>query len=154
DRLAGEGFVTGKVGAGTFVAGALPVRSDDGPALGRAIGALRPRAFWDWSTDPPDLSSDQPRFNFRAGVPDARLFPYEAWRRLMARELRPAAVGTGHYGDPAGHAGLRAAIARHVGVSRGVRADAADVLITNGIQQAIDLIGRVMLDQGACAAVE
>jgi GntR family transcriptional regulator/MocR family aminotransferase len=72
----------------------------------------------------------------------------------MSRELRPPAVGTGHYGDPAGHAGLRAAIARHVGVSRGVRADAADIVITNGIQQAIDLIGRVLLDQGACAAVE
>jgi DNA-binding transcriptional MocR family regulator len=44
--------------------------------------------------------------------------------------------------------------ARHLGVSRGVRADPADIIITNGIQQAIDLIGRVMLDQGACAAVE
>jgi GntR family transcriptional regulator/MocR family aminotransferase len=153
DQLAGEGFVTGKVGAGTFVSNAVPLRSGDGPAGGRAIGALRPRAFWDWYADPPDLSG-QPRFNFRAGVPDARLFPYETWRRLMSRELRPPAVGTGHYGDPAGHAGLRAAIARHVGVSRGVRAGAADVVITNGIQQAIDLIGRVLLDQGACAAVE
>jgi DNA-binding transcriptional MocR family regulator len=37
---------------------------------------------------------------------------------------------------------------------RGLRADPADIIITNGIQQAIDLIGRVMLDQGACAAVE
>src|SRR5262249_58892043 len=72
----------------------------------------------------------------------------------MPRGLPPPAVGTGHYGAPAGHAGLRAAIARHVGVSRGVRADAADVVITNGIQQAIDLIGRVLLDQGACVAVE
>jgi GntR family transcriptional regulator/MocR family aminotransferase len=154
DRLAGEGFVVGKVGAGTFVGGALPPRRDDGPGVGPAAGVLRPRAFWDPVWNPPDLSADEPRFDFRPGLPDARLFPYETWRRLMSRELRPSAVGTGHYGDPAGHAGLRAAIARHVGVSRGVRADAAGIVITNGIQQAIDLIGRVLLDQGACAAVE
>ena len=154
DQLAGEGFVTGKVGAGTFVSSALPLRRDYGPSGGPAAGVLRPRAFWDTLRDPPDLHADQPRFNFRAGVPDARLFPYETWRRLISRELRPPAVGTGHYGDPAGHARLRAAIARHIGVSRGVRTDAADVVITNGIQQAIDLIGRVLLDQGACAAVE
>jgi GntR family transcriptional regulator/MocR family aminotransferase len=154
DRLAGEGFATGKVGAGTFVEGALPPRREEGPGGGPPVGMLRPRAFWDAPWDPPDLSAEQPRFDFRPGLPDARLFPYEGWRRLMSRELRPPAVGTGHYGDPAGHAGLRAAIARHVGVSRGVRADAADIVITNGIQQAIDLIGRVLLDQGASAAVE
>src|SRR5262249_59729966 len=72
DQLAGEGFVTGKVGAGTFVSSAVPLRSDDEPAGGRATGALRPRAFWDWYADPPDLSG-QPRFNFRAGVPDPPL---------------------------------------------------------------------------------
>ena len=154
DRLAGEGFVTGKVGAGTFVSGQLPLPRAHGCHGRPPVGPLRPRAFWDGRSDPPDLSADRPRFNFRAGVPDARLFPYEAWRRLMAQELRPAAVGTGHYGDPAGHAGLRAAIARHIGISRGVHAGAADVIVTNGIQQAIDLIGRVLLDQGACAAVE
>jgi GntR family transcriptional regulator/MocR family aminotransferase len=154
DRLAGEGFVTGKVGAGTFVCGALLPRREDGPGRGPGIGVLRPRAFSDTPWDPPNLSAEQPRFDFRPGLPDARLFPYESWRRLMSRELRPRAVGTGHYGDPAGHAGLRAAIARHVGVSRGVRAEATDIVITNGIQQAIDLIGRVLLEQGACAAVE
>jgi GntR family transcriptional regulator / MocR family aminotransferase len=154
DQLAGEGFVTGKVGAGTFVSGPLPGRADDGFRGGSAVGVLRPRAFWDVFEDPPDLSAAAPRFDFRPGLPDARLFPYETWRRLMSRELRPPAVGTGHYGDPAGHTGLRAAIVRHVGVSRGVRADPADVLITNGIQQAIDLIGRVLLEQGACAVVE
>src|SRR5262249_48892065 len=140
--------------------GALPLRREDGFHGGRVIGPLCPRAFWDGRADPPDLSVDQPRFNFRAGVPDARLFPYETWRRLMSRELRPPALATGHcagparHGPPAGPPGPPSPSARHVGVSRGVRPDAADVVITNGIQQAIDLIGRVLLDQGACVAVE
>jgi GntR family transcriptional regulator/MocR family aminotransferase len=153
DRLAGEGFVTGKVGAGTFVTVDLPQRPSERQS-DQAAGLLGPRAFWATVGDPPDLSAVQPPFDFRPGLPDAKLFPYETWRRLLARELRPAAVGTGHYGDPAGHPGLRAAVARHVGLSRGVRADPADLVITNGIQQAIDLVGRILLDQGACAAVE
>jgi GntR family transcriptional regulator/MocR family aminotransferase len=154
DQLAGEGFVTGKVGAGTFVSGSLPDRGDDRSAVGSAVGVLRPRVFWDVFEAPPDLSATAPPFDFRAGLPDARLFPYETWRRLMSLALRPPAAGTGHYGEPAGHPGLRAAIVRHVGVSRGVHTDPVDVIITNGIQQAIDLIGRVLLDHGACAAVE
>jgi GntR family transcriptional regulator / MocR family aminotransferase len=154
DRLAGEGFVTGRIGAGTFVAGPLPLQRGDGSGGAPSVGVLRPRTFWDTVGDPPDLSAVQPPFDFRPGLPDARLFPYETWRRLLARELRPAVVGTGHYGHPAGHPGLRAAIARHIGVSRGVRADPADLVVTNGIQQAIDLVGRILLDQGACAAVE
>jgi GntR family transcriptional regulator/MocR family aminotransferase len=156
DRLAGEGFVTGKVGAGTFVS-AFPLRRDERSGGELATGVLRARAFWElWETslETPNLAAETPAFDFRPGLPDARLFPYETWRRLVSRELRAAAVGNGHYGDPAGHAGLRAAVTHHLGVSRGVRADPTDIIITNGIQQAVDLVARVLLDQGACVAVE
>jgi GntR family transcriptional regulator/MocR family aminotransferase len=75
----------------------------------------------------------------------------ETWRRLVARELRASLAG---YADPSGHEALRDAIARHIGISRSVRAGADDVLITNGAQQALDLVGRVLIDPGACVAVE
>jgi GntR family transcriptional regulator / MocR family aminotransferase len=72
----------------------------------------------------------------------------------MADALRESSVGRGAYTDPAGHAGLRAAIARHIGVARTVRAAPEDVLITNGTQQAVDLIARVLIEPGDVAAVE
>ncbi|MFP2900474.1 PLP-dependent aminotransferase family protein, partial [Corallococcus sp. 4LFB] len=50
--------------------------------------------------------------------------------------------------------GLREAVARHVGLARGVRADAEDVLVTNGAQQALDLVGRVLIEPGDCVAME
>ena len=49
---------------------------------------------------------------------------------------------------------LRAAIARHTGVSRAVRADAEDVIVTEGAQQAFDLIGRVLIAEGTPVAME
>ena len=94
------------------------------------------------------------RFDFRSGVPDAGLFPYAAWRRLLGLEVRAKAVGTTVLGDPAGHRPLREAIARHLGISRAIVAGADDVLVTNGTQQGLDLLGRVWLAPGNTVAVE
>jgi len=99
DRLTGEGFITSRVGAGTFVSD--DVAGPGGPAR-PAGGALRPRPLWE-AVAVPTVFDKPARFNFRTGIPDATLFPYQSWRRLMARQLRPAAVGAGAYGDPAGH---------------------------------------------------
>ncbi|MEU7862419.1 PLP-dependent aminotransferase family protein [Nonomuraea sp. NPDC049141] len=143
DRLVADGFLIGRAGAGTFVS-AERVRARSAPQ-----GVVRPRALWrSMPTQPP---TPTPEYDFRVGMPDARLFPMEAWRRLVARELRTSLAG---YADPSGHEGLRDAISRHIGISRSVRASADDVLITNGAQQALDLIGRVLIDPGACVAVE
>jgi GntR family transcriptional regulator/MocR family aminotransferase len=151
ERLAAEGFVDGKVGSGTYVRRdvGLARRSRPRPSG----GWVRPRPVWASFPGPPTIAAD-PVFDLRAGIPDAAAFPFESWRRLVNRELRPAAVRHGMYGDPAGHPGLRAAIAHHVGMSRGVRATADDIVVTNGTQQAIDIIGRVLLDPGAAVAVE
>jgi GntR family transcriptional regulator/MocR family aminotransferase len=49
---------------------------------------------------------------------------------------------------------LRDAIARHIGLSRAVVAGADDVLVCSGAQQAFDLVARVLVEPGACVAVE
>jgi GntR family transcriptional regulator/MocR family aminotransferase len=149
DRLIGEGFVTGRVGAGTFVSDALYGAGHRTPATG---DILRPLPIWDDMA--PLVFEHAAEFDFRPGIPDARLFPYQSWRQLLAREFSATAVGAGHYADPAGHAGLREAIAGHIGVSRGVRATADDIVVTNGTQQAVDLIARVLLAPGDQVAVE
>jgi GntR family transcriptional regulator/MocR family aminotransferase len=150
DRLGGEGFVTSRVGAGTFVSAAAAGSRDRPRPAG---GALRPRPVWD-SIAVPTVFDHPAEFDFRPGIPDARLFPYQTWRRLLAQQLRPAAVGGGVYGDPAGHPALRQAIAGHVGLSRGVQTGAGNVVVTNGTQQAVDLVARVLLEPGDRVAVE
>ncbi len=151
ERLTAEGFLVGRVGAGTFVC-------PDPPGTARRKrsapgGGALPRKLWRELPVPPDDPVGLPAWDFRVGIPDPTLFPLQTWRRLVARELRASAVREG-YGEPAGHPGLRAAIARHIGVARSVRAAAGDVLVTHGAQQALDLVGRVLVDPGACVAVE
>jgi GntR family transcriptional regulator/MocR family aminotransferase len=150
DRLIGEGFVSAKLGAGTFVGDNL------GPARrrGRARNtALQPRQGWERIPLPTGMWRSA-EFDFRAGIPDARLFPHRTWRRLLSREFRPSDDGRGRYCGPAGDPGLRGAIVRQIGSSRGVRADEDDVIVTSGTQQAVDLIARVLLKPGDRVAVE
>jgi GntR family transcriptional regulator/MocR family aminotransferase len=49
---------------------------------------------------------------------------------------------------------LRAAIARHLAISRGVRASAEDITITTGTQQALDVLARALLAPGEKIAIE
>lgn len=148
--LRAEGLISGNAGAGTFVRSATPVRDPE-----RRSGHARIRIGSTWSALAPAVPrhGPAPRYDFDTGVPDARLFPYDTWRRLMARQLRASALPA-DYGDPSGHPKLRDAVARHVVVSRGVVARPEDVVVTNGAQQALDLIGRVLIEPGTRVAVE
>ncbi|MCP3805134.1 PLP-dependent aminotransferase family protein [Allokutzneria sp. A3M-2-11 16] len=142
DRLMGEGYLTGRVGSGTFVSEAGT------PAHAVTQGsALRPRPVWDSIAPWPSQDTAPVTYDFRVGVPDTGLFPHATWRRMLGSEQHG-------YGNPVGHKGLRAAIARHIGVSRAVRTGPGDIVITSGIQQALDLICRVMLEPGDRVAVE
>lgn len=99
----------------------------------------------------------RPRWDFRLGTPDASLFPWDEWRRLLARQFRrPRDRRAGGYLPPEGDPRARAAIAHHLARSRSVQATAEDLLLTSGTQQALDLIGRVLIDPAArtCVAVE
>ncbi|MFI6856729.1 PLP-dependent aminotransferase family protein [Streptomyces sp. NPDC050416] len=157
ERLVAEGYADSRVGSGTYVRTTGLPTPGAATATGTTASGLRPRSVWaglfPWAgpefTEPTTAAHD-----FRIGLPDARLFPYDTWRPLIARELRLSADGALGYGDPAGHAGLRAALARHIGLSRGVRTGPDDVLVTTGTQQALDLIGRVLLEPGDRVAVE
>jgi GntR family transcriptional regulator/MocR family aminotransferase len=152
ERLAGEGLVTTRPGAGTFVS----VFGGNGgreAARKRFESPLRPRDIWE-SISLPTAFERAVEFDFRAGLPDASSFPHRAWRRFVVRALRSPEHVAGIYADPAGLPDLRAAIARHFSTSRGVDALADDVVITNGTQQALDLVARVLLAPGEKIAVE
>jgi GntR family transcriptional regulator/MocR family aminotransferase len=151
DRLISEGFASARVGSGTFVT--RHVTPAHASRVASSASVLRPRPVWDTIPLPTGLWRDTD-FDLRPGIPDARLFPYETWRRLIARQFRPAAVGRGGYGDPEGHGRLREAIAGHIGASRAVRATAEDIVVTNGTQQAVDIVARVLLAPGDGVAVE
>ena len=152
DRLAGEGFLVSRIGSGTFVNNHL-LRTAREEKSSRVDGSLKPRAVWD-SISLSRAFERPAKFDFRTGLPDASLFPHETWRRLVVRALRSEAVAGGVYAEPGGYRALREAIARHIGISRGVQVSPADITITSGAQQSIDLIARALISPGDRVAVE
>ncbi|WP_396330701.1 PLP-dependent aminotransferase family protein [Burkholderia anthina] len=163
ERLVAEGYLNTRAGDGTFVADGLARVPHAAPAATPSlieatpqVHAVDARELWD---DLPDALAmptpqDSPAFDFRGGVTDKTLFPFDAWRRCLHHALRQQARGPGQYHDPAGDPQLRGAIARYVGFSRAVACGWDDVLVTQGAQQALDLIARVVVRPGDVVAVE
>lgn len=149
ERLIAEGFASARMGSGTYVQANLSHGRSEREAR---PAALQPLPFWT-SFEIPARTWTPAKYDFRPGPPDTQAFPYESWRRVLARELTPQA-GNGSYSNPHGHPRLREAIVRHVAVSRGIRAHADDVIVTSGTQQAVDLIARVLAPSGARVGVE
>lgn len=152
-RLQAEGYVQARVGDGSYVAPDLPAtprpaaRRAPLPPLSRR-GALIADTALRWQ---PPLAMAAP---FRIGAPDVAGFPFALWDRL-ARQIGPAErQRLAQYLDPAGLAELREAMAQWLWASRGVRCDAGQVLVCAGSQQALDLIGRLLLDPGDEVLVE
>ncbi|MFT3700105.1 MAG: PLP-dependent aminotransferase family protein [Kofleriaceae bacterium] len=147
DRLVAEGFAEGRVGAGTYIAEVAARISRRAPNR----QALVARAPWRVLTVDARPTVEA-QYDFRLGSPDPTLFPWDAWRSLVARQLH--AKRHRHFADSAGDPALRAAIARHIGASRSVVAGAEDIVITNGAQQALDLVARVLSEPGMTVAIE
>ncbi|HSU33707.1 MAG TPA: aminotransferase class I/II-fold pyridoxal phosphate-dependent enzyme, partial [Bryobacteraceae bacterium] len=85
---------------------------------------------------------------FRAYEPAIDLFPVELWARTASRVIRRAPRSLYGHGNAGGNQPLRRAISEYVGVSRGVRCSPEQIIVTSGAQQALDLIGRFLLDPG------
>ena len=126
----GEGFLVAHVGSGTYVSddvGTAP------PELRRPGRGAAPHATSGRRSTRRSAARCSRPFDFRCGLPDLTRFPYETWRRLVSREIRPGDPRRATYGEAAGQPDLRAALARHLAVSRAVRATADDIVITNGV---------------------
>src|SRR6185295_9290440 len=82
---------------------------------------------------------------FRCFEPALDQFPVDIWARLSSRRLRRISRTLLANGDARGYRPLREAVAEYLGMSRGVRCTADQVLIVTGVQQALDLVTRVLI---------
>jgi GntR family transcriptional regulator/MocR family aminotransferase len=148
DELFAEGYVEGRHGSGTYVAGDLP--SLPRPSIPAPTGSPR------WLRPLPEVPRPEPRLEgaieFRVGRPHTNQLPGDVWRRVwndMSGQLPPS-----DYGDPAGDPTLRTAVAGYLRRSRGVACGPDDVIITAGAIQALDLLVRSTTVAGDLVAFE
>lgn len=90
--------------------------------------------------------------SFAGGIPDAKLFPAQAFAQGYAAVMADSAANALQYSVSEGYQPLRAWIAGQM-AGIGVPCDASHVLITSGSQQALDYLGKLFLSPGDTALV-
>ncbi len=92
-------------------------------------------------TEQPDVIS------FAGGLPDPATFPLEFLARVAQEEILHNAVKSLQYTTTEGKRPLRQALTRFL-AEEGIHATMDQIVITNGSQQGLDLLGRAFLDPG------
>src|SRR5689334_25166209 len=87
------------------------------------------------------------------GLPAPELFPIDEYRRAFEWVLESDGALALQYGPSEGYRPLREFVAGRL-TRFGMACSVDDVLITNGSQQALDLIARMLLDPGDSVLVE
>ena len=157
NRLASEGYIEATKGSHSIVsqkytkfrpphdnARLADGRQDSSPAAnivsrrGAKAGPQRPKA---------DIS-------FFCRPPLPALLPHRTWRRLLLKRHAAAGSSLSEYPHPAGLLELRHAIADHLGAARGMNVRAAQIIVVNGIQEALNIIARLFVRPGTPVAIE
>jgi GntR family transcriptional regulator/MocR family aminotransferase len=165
DQLFAEGYLEAKMGAGTFVAAHLPEEFLQTSGFERREHQENPSTrkikFTDYGRNLAQHSDGILQRNgastllpFQQGVSAIEEFPFGVWAKIAQKwQKKPPATILG-YGVPVGFQPLRDAIAAHLASARGVLCQTEQIIITNGTQQALDLIGRIFLTKGNDVCIE
>ncbi len=91
--------------------------------------------------------------SFAGGFPDPALFDVEGIRMASEQALRDNPGPVLQYGATEGWNPLREALSSHM-AKKGITAKPEEIITTTGSQQALDLIGKTMIDPGDKVIVE
>jgi len=155
-RLSYDRLVVGRIGSGTYVSehGRRQPLVQAPPELSGAAIIERWRSLPTPLRRPLPVAATRARYELVGGLPDRSLFPQDDWRRSVLHGLRQTERHATGHGDARGVPALREAIARHIAFARGVRCEPDDIVVTNGAQQALDLVARVLIEPGSTVVVE
>ena len=159
DQLKSEGYIEGRFGSGTFVSNILPDELLHAAAPRRGGSIERPAST-------PKVSGYGARLTlfsglenrrsraFRPNLPAIDLFPATLWAQVTSRRLRKNSMRLLLGCEPLGYLPLRQAVADYLNASRGVKCTANQVAVVSGVQEALDIVARLVLNPGDRVSVE
>jgi GntR family transcriptional regulator / MocR family aminotransferase len=159
EQLLSEGYLEARHGSGTFVC-QLPDTLLQTAAINTINSPkpmpLRLSKYAESMVGNPLALQTYPtaEISFRYGRPALQQFPIALWRKLLSRHCSSDTAWLDYALDAQGDLGLRTAIARYLGRARAVQCDPERIVLTNGTQQALDLILRVLIEPGDQIALE
>ena len=146
-QLLAEGYLTSRTGSATRVAGISGQLAGGQPMAG--LATLPPA--------PPGRLQEPPLIaDFQLGVPDLSSFPRTDWAWAIKQACTRATAAELGYGDPRGAAALREVLAGYLRRVRAAAASPAQMIISTGFAQGINLVLRALARQSGvtCVAFE
>jgi len=159
DMLLADGYVTTERGSGTFVCSGpwAPLIPDAVPAS-KEVPLHVPLTAWGRRLldhpVPPTVDHRGDGISFIGGGMPMEYFPYAEWRSALAHAGGKGGAMLDSSGPVQGDEGLRSAIAAHLRITRGIRAEAAHIVLFSGSMQGIVILIQLLLEQGSPAVIE
>jgi 2-aminoadipate transaminase len=145
ELLESAGLIKGEVGRGSYVC--------DSGASGREASVNWSRALTTSVSTSAGIAASG-AINFTSSRPSEKLFPIEEFRESCREVLESRNLKTLlQLGSPGGYEPLRRYLLDRA-IQRGIAGPSDDILITNGCQQAFDLLRRALVRTGEKVAVE
>lgn len=158
EQLLAEGYIVSRAGSGTYVTESVPDNVLHATALDPQTSnlpthstlSIRGKLLLEQASASPNQWGA-----FMPGVPDVTAFPHKLFNRYLARLNRdPSPRQLTYNSHPGGDRALQTALVDYLKVSRSVHCTPEQILITEGIHQALDLVTRMLCNPGDYAWVE
>jgi GntR family transcriptional regulator/MocR family aminotransferase len=158
DELTADGLIKSHIGRGTFVSAVPSGRTEPAgervtpsPMPWSALLAEDQRGQWMRILD--NVQSHKEVISLAYALPAAELFPLDDFRRSVDRVLRKEGRTVLQLGASHGYGPLQQYLAAQMALS-GIHVQPDEILITNGCQQSLDLIRRILVRPGDEVAIE
>lgn len=100
------------------------------------------------------VSADPSIISFAGGLPNRDLFPIENIKEATNKVFETVGPDVLQYSNSEGYKGLREMIAKRYKSFYSLDIPVDNILITNGSQQGLDLLGKIFLNEGDSVAIE
>ncbi|CAM3045844.1 PLP-dependent aminotransferase family protein [Paenibacillus sediminis] len=156
EMLMADGYVRSEVGRGTFVTENASSASPNKTAAELTLSAWGERMMKPDSNViiADDWLQESTKISFIASGASMDHFPYLEWKSALSYAAKEIHLEGQQGHNPAGDYKLRETIASHLRRSRGINAEADQVVLFSGSMQAIALLCQLLLGAGDQAVVE
>ncbi|MEN8907638.1 MAG: PLP-dependent aminotransferase family protein [Clostridiales bacterium] len=137
-KLESEGFVYKKSGSGTYVSNNFKFESDNIYEL--------PYLFN--SNNKYDNMEKNEKINFASLAPESKLFPVEKFKLVLNEVLERDKGNAFSYQNVSGLNSIKESIYQNIVSKRFIKTELENIQIISGAQQGIDIISKVLLNQG------
>jgi GntR family transcriptional regulator / MocR family aminotransferase len=152
-RLRDEGYIQSRTGDGTYVSAEVPKKRRHRSVPGRRerlsrYGRLLSKSTPSWCNPKQDVVP------FRLGRLALERFPFKTWHGYLREMPTVVASSLADYQPPTGYRRLRVALSETAMLSRGIHCTPDELIVTNGAQQGLSILFKVLCDPGDRVAIE